>query len=140
MRSLLASLATVALLVGCWRGPYDTTDDEVPELTTLATSEVAQLARSVDRPVIVEFSVLHGCARCAQMRPWVRKLAVAQADKIAIQRADFVANQPFLQSIGATVCPSYVLFMPGSPPQMQLSLDLLLSMVDPIENGSDLSD
>lgn len=131
MRLLVFAFLIIGLHVGCApRSSPTARIADAPELTTLATAEVAQLANSVDRPVIVEFSVLHGCDRCARMRPQVRQLASEQAAQVSIKRADFITNQPLLQSLGATVCPSYILFAPGSPPQLHLSPETLISMAD----------
>lgn len=133
MRSILSSFLMISVLVGCAQQELPIpTEDTYPELITLSTADVAELARSAAQPVIVEFSVLHGCARCAEMRPEVCKLASEQADQISIKRADFVSNQPLLQSLGATNCPSYVLFTPNAPPQIHLSPQVLISMADPL--------
>lgn len=133
MRLLVFAFLIIGLHVGCApRSSPTARSADAPELTTLASAEVAQLANSVDQPVIVEFSVLHGCDRCARMRPQVRQLASEQAAQVSIKRADFVTNQPLLQSLGATICPSYVLFTPGSPPQIHLSPEVLISMARPV--------
>lgn len=132
MRLLVFAFLIIGLHVGCApRSAPTARSADAPELTTLATAEVAQLANSVDQPVIVEFSVLYGCDRCARMRPEVRQLASEQAAQISIKRADFFTNQPLLQSLGATVCPSYVLFTPASPPQLDTSPEVLISMARP---------
>ncbi len=128
MRSIVSAVLLTGLLIGCSQPSSPTAKDfDVPELTTLTSAEVTQLAKSVDQPVIVEFSVLHGCDRCGKMRPEVRQLAAEQASQISIVRADFIKNQPLLQSLGATVCPTYVLFTPEAPPQLHASPELLIS-------------
>jgi thioredoxin 1 len=138
MRSVLSSLLIISLLVGC--SPQSSPlglEDPYPALITLSTAEVAELASSTDQPVIVEFSVLHGCVRCAEMRPEVEKLASEQVGHIAIKRADFIRNQPLLQSLGATICPTYVLFTPDAKPQIHLSPQVLIAMADhPLSPGS----
>ena len=132
MRSTVSAFMTIGLLIGCSQPSSPTSEDfDAPELATLAAAEVTQLAKSVDQPVIVEFSVLHGCDRCAKMLPEVRKLASEQSTQISIKRADFIKNQPLLQSLGATVCPTYVLFAPDASPRIHMSPELLVSMVDP---------
>lgn len=133
MRCTIPAFIVLGLLVGCSPPPAAV---ELPELSTLSTADVAELAKSVTEPVIVEFSVLHGCDRCARMRPQVRQLASDQAVQVSIKRADFTTNQPLLQSLGATICPSYVLFAPGSPPQIHLSPQLLISMIDRNSNST----
>lgn len=131
MRSILPSLLAISLFVGCSQPSSQlATQAFYAELITLSTADASELAKSVEQPVIVEFSVLHGCARCAEMRPQVCKLASDQAAQISIKRADFVTNQPLLQSLGANVCPTYVLFTPGSPPQIHTSPEILISMAD----------
>lgn len=132
MRLLVTAFLIISLHVGCFRQvSRDATNADFPELTTLAAVEVAEIAKSVDQPLMVEFSVLHGCDRCARMRPEVRQLAADQANPISIKRADFITNQPLLQSLGATLCPTYVLFAPNSPPQIHTSPEVLISMADP---------
>ena len=132
MRSILATLLILSLLAGCSPQPSpQAIEDTLAELITLSNADVAQLAKSVEQPVIVEFSVLHGCVRCAEMRPQVERIASKQSASIAIQRADFVSNQPLLQSLGATVCPTYVLFTPNAPPQIHTSPEVLISMAKP---------
>jgi len=139
MRLLVFAFLIISLHVGCAPRPAPTARSaDAPALTTLATAEVTQLANSIDRPVIVEFSVLYGCDPCARMQPQVRQPASKQAAQISIKRADFVTNQPLLQSLGATICPTYVLFTPGASPQIHTSPELLVSIVKPIETGSRL--
>lgn len=122
MRSILATLLILSLLAGCSPQPSPhAMEDTLAELITLSTADVAALAKSTEQPVIVEFSVLHGCVRCAEMRPEVRQLESEQSAQTPIKRADFVTNQPLLQTLGATVCPSYVLFAPGFQPQLHTS-------------------
>ena len=131
MRLIVSALITIGLSVGCSQPSSPVVADiGAPELTTRTSAEVTQLAKSVDQPVIVEFSVLHGCDRCAEMRPEVRQLAAKQSSQISIVRADFIKNQPLLQSLGATICPTYVLFTPHAPPQIHTSPELLISIAD----------
>jgi len=131
MRSMVSALMTIVLLIGCSQpsSPLVAFVD-APELATLTTAEVARLAKSVDQPVIVEFSVLRGCDRCAKMRPEVRQLAAHPTEPISIVRADFITNQPLLQSLGATICPTYVLFAPGVSPRIHTTPELLISLAD----------
>ncbi len=68
MRFMASWLVIIGLLTGCSpQSSQVSRDDELPELTTVATSEVARLAKAVDEPVIVESSVLHGCVRWAHL-------------------------------------------------------------------------
>jgi hypothetical protein len=129
MRSMIPALMTLGLFFGCFQ-PSSPLATHAPfaELTALSNAEVTGLTQSVDQPLIVEFSVPHGCVRCAEMRPKVERIASEQSASISIKRADFVANQPLLQSLGATVCPTYVLFTPNAPPQIHTSPDILISM------------
>jgi len=137
MRSTVSAFMTIGLLIGCSQPSSPIVAGvDAPELTTLTSAEVTQLAKSVDQPVVVEFSVLHGCDRCAKMRPEVRKLASEQSAQISIVRADFIKNQPLLQSLGATICPTYVLFTPDDLPRIHTSSELLVSMVKPIGGES----
>jgi hypothetical protein len=131
MRSIVSVLMIISLLIGCTKQASPLAADvDAPELATLTSAQVAQLTTSVDQPVIVEFSVRFGCDRCAKMRPQVCQLAMEQSEQISIVRADFTANQPLLQSLGATVCPSYVLFTPGNKPQIETSPEVLISLAN----------
>lgn len=118
-------LLTSAILTGC-------ADDEtanVPPLPAMISEltpaqpeaavrevnrdELQQLISSSDRPVLVEFSVLSGCYRCDDMRSPIRQKAAELQQQADVVRIDFNLNQKLAQEVGATVCPSYVVYSQG---------------------------
>ena len=138
MHRIVFALMLIGFIAGCSRPSSPlAADTDIAELPTLSTAEVIRLTKAVEQPVIIEFSVLHGCDRCARMRPEARKLAPETSDRVAIKRADFITNQPLLQSLGATVCPSYVLFTSDSPPQIHTSPQLLVAMLEDASPATD---
>lgn len=91
----------------------------LPPVPAVMASELSALVQSSDKPVLVEFSVMAGCFRCDGMRPQLRQLADDVKDDVHVVRMDFNANQSLAASLGATVCPSYVLFSNGQPAWVQ---------------------
>ena len=102
----------------------------LPPVPAVMASEFSELTQSSEKPVLVEFSVTSGCFRCDAMRSQLQQLADDVKDQVQIVRMDFNANQSLAESLGATVCPSYVLFANGQPAWVQnypTSSDLLSS-------------
>ncbi len=75
--------------------------------------ELKQLINSSERPVLVEFSVLSGCYRCDDMRSPIRQKATELLQQADVVRIDFNLNQSLAREVGATVCPSYVVYSQG---------------------------
>ena len=75
--------------------------------------ELQQLITSSERPVLVEFSVLSGCYRCDDMRSPIRQKATELQQQADVVRIDFNLNQKLAREVGATVCPSYVVYSAG---------------------------
>ena len=86
------------------------TEVEVPEVDSI---ELQSLITSNARPLLVEFSVLSGCYRCDQMRSPIRRKAAEISKHADIVRIDYNLNKTLAESVGATVCPSYVLYSKG---------------------------
>ncbi len=75
--------------------------------------ELQQLITSSERQVLVEFSVLSGCYRCDDMRSPIRQKATELQQQADVVRIDFNLNQKLAREVGATVCPSYVVYSAG---------------------------
>lgn len=115
-------LAGILLLVGCAEEPsqpemffpgtisVEHSDAVIPEVNA---NELEKLVSESQRPVLVEFSVLSGCYRCDDMRSPIRGLASSLQKTADVVRIDFNLNQKLAREVGATVCPSYVLYSSG---------------------------
>ena len=113
------------ILTGCADGRSEneaTLPVMVSELTSSQTEasirevnrdELQQLISSSERPVLVEFSVLSGCYRCDDMRSPIRRKATELLQQADVVRIDFNLNQTLAREVGATVCPSYVVYSKG---------------------------
>lgn len=75
--------------------------------------ELQTLLETSERPVLVEFSVLSGCYRCDDMRSPIRQKAAELQQQADVVRIDFNMNQKLARDVGATVCPSYVVYSSG---------------------------
>ncbi|APZ94876.1 thioredoxin domain-containing protein [Fuerstiella marisgermanici] len=75
--------------------------------------ELRELVDTSERPVLVEFSVLSGCYRCDDMRSPIRQKAAELQQQADVVRIDFNLNHTLAQNVGATVCPSYVVYSEG---------------------------
>lgn len=115
----LMSLITSGLifLTGCSGNatPSQSRGVDLISLPVVSESELTDLLQNADRPVLIEFSVMTGCFRCDEMRPEVKQLRELLDDRVELARMDFNANQALASSLGANVCPSYVLFSNGQP-------------------------
>ncbi|MEQ8853867.1 thioredoxin domain-containing protein [Gimesia sp.] len=113
------SLITSGLifLSGCGGNttPAQSSSADLISLPVVSKVELTDLLQNADKPVLIEFSVMTGCFRCNEMRPEVKQLRELLAGRVEMVRMDFNANQALASSLGATVCPSYVLFSNGQP-------------------------
>lgn len=75
--------------------------------------ELQQLVATSQRPVLVEFSVLSDCYRCDDMRSPIRQKTAELQQQADVVRIDFNLNQKLAREVGATVCPSYVVYSAG---------------------------
>ena len=87
-----------------------TSEAEIPEVDS---DELRTLVATAEKPVLVEFSVLSGCYRCDDMRSPIRRKAVDMQQHADVVRIDFNLNRSLAQEVGATVCPSYVVYSQG---------------------------
>lgn len=110
-------LPWLALLLGCSGrvAPPASRTSTLPPVPAVDSRELDELLQNSAEPVLVEFSVMTGCARCDQMRPQLQELAKEVEGRTHIVRMDFNANRELAASLGATVCPSYVLFSDRQP-------------------------
>lgn len=83
------------------------------EIRGISHDELQALVETSERPVLVEFSVLSGCYRCDDMRSPIRQKAVDIQTHADVIRVDFNLNRSLAQEVGATVCPSYVVYSQG---------------------------
>ncbi len=92
------------------RGQHSSSEFKIRNVNS---AELHALVESADRPVLVEFSVLSGCPRCNDMRSPIRQKAADMQHHANIVRVDFNLNRGLAQQVGATVCPSYVVYSKG---------------------------
>ena len=111
-------LTTLSALAGCMEAPSSLTPSRRSssselEIRTVESPELDSLVANADRPLLVEFSVLSGCYRCDNMRSPIRRKAVEILKHAEFVRIDFNFNKSLAQQVGATVCPSYVVYSRG---------------------------
>lgn len=110
---LAVLLAIVGLGCSEERSSTDPTVHPVSDRSPISQISGDDLAAAVSEspvPVVVEFSVPVGCFRCNDTRPQFERLAGSFADRAKFVRVDFNQSSALAASLGATVCPSYVLF------------------------------
>lgn len=117
---LIPAVFTGALLVlavsGCGSHvsqpgpPSDRMMTTASSLPVVSRGELESLVKEGKRPLLVEFGVNFGCSRCDQMRPEMTSLAQRFEGQADVVRVDFAANRQLAVQLGATICPSYVLF------------------------------
>ena len=103
------------------------------ELPVVSGTELRGVIQRSDRPVLVEFGVNFGCARCDDMRPQMERLASEFASLARVIRVDFNANRQLVSQYGGNICPTYVLFNHGEPVVTRsypTSTDLLAADLD----------
>jgi len=120
LRKMLAILLlwTSSALPGCVEAP-SSPSPRVPsgtsevEIRHVNGVELSAFVADADRPVLVEFSVLSGCYRCDYMRSPIRQKAADMHQHADVVRIDFNSNRRLAEQVGATVCPSYVVYSQG---------------------------
>ena len=120
---LVAFFLTIPVLSGCTDDPPSALPILPPlpvqartreaELREVNRNELQTLVEASDRPVLVEFSVLSGCYRCDDMRSAIRQKVVDIERHADVVRIDFNLNRSLAHEVGATVCPSYVVYSQG---------------------------
>jgi len=120
----IAILVPVTLIVlGCADDPSSppsplpssliTSDTSEAEIREVNRRQLRDLVATSEKPVLVEFSVLSGCYRCDDMRSPIRHKATEMLNHADVVRIDFNMNSSLAQEVGATVCPSYVVYSEG---------------------------
>jgi thioredoxin 1 len=109
--------------------------DHLPdwELPVVSGTELRGVVQQSDRPVLVEFGVNFGCARCDDMQPQMERLASDFDGRARVIRVDFNANRQLVAQYGGNICPTYVLFKHGKPVVTRsypTSADLLAADLD----------
>ena len=107
--------ALLVSLNGCEPSPAarDTYRPEFPPILVASSEQMQELIETSERPVVVEFGVDIGCARCDEMRSQVAELAQELKGAASVVRVDYNANRQLAAQYGATICPSYVIFQQG---------------------------
>ena len=107
--------AILLSLLGCNPTPAarDRHHLEPPPTIAVTSAQMQELVESSDSPVVVEFGVDIGCARCDDMRRQVAELSRNLEGTAQVVRVDFNANRELAAQFGANVCPSYVIFDQG---------------------------
>lgn len=110
---LAVLLAFVGLGCSDGRSPVDAAIDPVndrPPISHISGNDLAAVVSESSVPVVVEFSIPVGCFRCNDTRPQFERLAGTFDDRARFVRVDFNQSSALAASLGATVCPSYVVF------------------------------
>lgn len=87
--------------------------DDPVDIPEVSRRDLQTLIASNRRPLLVEFSVLSGCYRCDEMRSPIRRKVTSIQEYADVVRIDFNLNRSLAQEVGATVCPSYVVYSEG---------------------------
>jgi thioredoxin-like negative regulator of GroEL len=109
---LAAVLALIVLAVGCSdrRAPATSAP---PAADYVAAADLRRLLRESPVPVLVEFGVMAGCARCDAMRSPVEELAQELGDAVQVRRVNFNYEKDLVRELGLAICPTYVAFRQG---------------------------
>lgn len=83
---------------------------ESRHLPVVLGTDLEAVVRRSERPLLVEFGVNFGCFRCDKMKPDMLRLAEQYKGRIDVLQVNFDANRQLASQLGATICPSYVLF------------------------------
>lgn len=131
---LMLLLMSTPWLVGCQNSDRSSARDSIDTtLPYLSARELHDRLAKQDGPVLVEFCVPSGCARCETMRSQVNELAQGKAKEVAVLRVDFTLDRALANQLGVTVCPSYLAF-DGGQELFRISYptsgDLLASALD----------
>jgi thiol-disulfide isomerase/thioredoxin len=145
LRSMWISLATIigALpTVGCSQSPPPAATRPVAA-GYIAVVDFKQLLESSAAPILVEFGVETGCARCDELRPQVEWLAGQFSGKAKVRRINLNAERTLAAQLGVTICPTYIAFVDGQEAfrtSYPTSGDLIASQLDESINASSIDD
>ena len=120
LAKVAAAICLATLLMGC--GVSESSSKLAPSpqtgngaLPVVSAHQLSELVRESDQPVLAEFGVQFGCARCDDMRPHMARLMNEFQGRAHLVRVDYNAHRELAAELGAAVCPSYVLFRGGNP-------------------------
>ena len=112
-RKLLTLSVGLTLALGCTPEPAVHEFAYPSTIEALSSDQMHELVQNSKQPVVVEFGVDFGCARCDDMRTQVSDLAQELEGTASVVRVDFNANRELAAGYGANICPSYVIFDQG---------------------------
>lgn len=141
LRPMWISLATaiVALpTVGCSQSPPPA-PIRPAAAAYVPAADFKQLLTSSAEPILVEFGVETGCARCDELRPQVERLADQFSGKAKVRRINLNAERALAAQLGVTICPTYIAFVNGQEAfrtSYPTSGDLIASQLDDSINAS----
>ncbi|MBL9161601.1 MAG: thioredoxin family protein [Planctomycetaceae bacterium] len=136
--SLLAMAHGALLTAGCSQSPPPAAIKPVAA-GYVAAADFQQLLDSSAEPILVEFGVETGCARCDELRPQVERLADQFSGKAKVRRINLNAERGLAAQLGVTICPTYITFVDGQEAfrtSYPTSGDLIASQLDDSINAS----
>lgn len=143
LRAMWIPLATIigALpTVGCSQPPPPAAIRPVAA-GYVAAVDFRQLLNSSAEPILVEFGVETGCARCDELRPQVEELADQFSGRALVRRINLNAERAFAAEMGVTICPTYIAFVDGQEAfrtSYPTSGDMIASQLDDSINASSI--
>lgn len=141
LRPMWISLATAigALpTVGCSQSPSPAAIRPAAAAYVPAAN-FKQLLTSSAEPVLVEFGVETGCARCDELRSQVERLADQFSGRAKVRRINLNAERALAAEMGVTICPTYIAFVEGQEVfriSYPTSGDLITSQLEDSINAS----
>lgn len=110
----LAVLLVAAALSGCQVASTTKPVSYAAEpIDYLTVDELGAVLAGGSDTLLVEFCVPHGCARCAQMRGPIDRLASEQREGLTFRRVNLSQAPQLYWEFNLTACPSYVAFRDG---------------------------
>ena len=107
-------LGGIAWLTGCQESVQRSDSLLIEEaLPYITEAEFKAALAEQTRPILVEFCVPVGCARCDEMRPLVNQLAEDHSDDIEVVRVNLNYERALTERMGVRVCPTYIAFDQG---------------------------
>ncbi len=109
---LVVSCCVIAL-TGCTNSVSTQAALETDLVPYVTSQEFTKLLNNSSRPVLAEFSVPIGCARCDKMRPQIESLVTDLNGRAEVCRLNLNYERQLVNQLGITVCPTYVAFADG---------------------------
>lgn len=139
--SLAASMLALPT-VGCSQSPPPAATRPAAA-AYVAVADFKQLLESSTEPILVEFGVETGCARCDELRPQLEWLADQFAGKAKVRRVNLNAERALAAQLGVTTCPTYIAFVDGEEAfrtSYPTSGDLIASQLDESLSPASIND